>query len=147
MAVYRLVDGKHNQADMDSEPDPKTGKRKSKQYVKGDLVPSAVDLSKLLGSNKFQLVDERDVPERMRARERSAKVAATPIVPPAGHGVFPGGQVSSGLQETTSAGGQNVSHVKDDPIVGKGNERGETSSAPLPPYADKGAGAKGVAKK
>jgi hypothetical protein len=107
---YKLLAGQHVQADPDA-PDPKpradgtVPKKPSKTYNAGDVVESDDDLVAKHGTQKFAKVGES-------ARSRRAKFAevGTSAGDPApdqvkeNPGVFPHGQVSTGLQEQGGQG-------------------------------------------
>ena len=92
MPIFRLLGGKHTQSVYGSEPDPVTGRRPSKTFVKGELVESDDDLVAKL-PNKFELVDS----------SKGKKGKPTTPSEPAQTSTAPGGQVSTGRQQTTTA--------------------------------------------
>jgi hypothetical protein len=82
MGRYRLIAGKHYGPDMTKEVDER-GRRPSRKYSPGEVIESSVDLVKVHGENKFQYVG----PHKEDVGDQPVAVA-------------PGGQVSSGLQQT-----------------------------------------------
>lgn len=56
MAEFKLLASQHIQGDPEKSADPKTGRRPSRTFVAGDIVESDLDLVKLHGAEKFQLV-------------------------------------------------------------------------------------------
>lgn len=101
MAFYRLMAGKSYGPDRDQEPDPVTGRYPSKKYVPGDIIESDVDLAKMHGESKFQLVEQGEG-GRFRNVARAEGQALAPPQLNASASVAPSGQVSSGLQKTTT---------------------------------------------
>lgn len=113
MKKFRLLESIHVEPDWKAEPVPLDNgepdpnwRRPSIQYARGQTVVSPTDLVAKFGSNKFQYVGTEDEgPVAMRSGGHQGAPSPGDPVPDIANtspAHFPGGQVSTGLQVTTT---------------------------------------------
>jgi hypothetical protein len=112
MGRYRLLESIHVEPDWKAEqPRDEDGnlvfpwRRPSVQFTRGQVVTSPTDLVAKFGSNKFQYLGAVEGPTAMRSGGHQGAPTPGDPVPDIAAGSpasFPGGQVSTGLQVTTT---------------------------------------------
>lgn len=119
MARFKLLAGKHVGPDLKAEPEPvynnMTGEQRvdvrtkepefrqpSKTYKAGQVVESDDDLVARFGANKFQLLSGTPKAGGPGIKRKAAQAAESPaILSSSNPAIAPGGQVSSGFQQTS----------------------------------------------